>query len=172
VAEPDIQPLIAYWEGAKSLQYAFRWLYKDGLETGFYAALLERAPSVSCAIARMGYFEGFLEFADAMRIPDVAERNHRLEELGREPGATWKKTVSQVRPEDLPILEAWIDRCVNVEHGTAVPQADSPVGRRVRHKAFGDGTITAVDAQTAMVAFDNGTEKRLRLSFLEVLSPP
>lgn len=162
---PSQAALLAHWEQNDALQYAFRWLRKDGLDAGFYEFLLAQAPETSLALAAHGVCEHLIPFAEALKLPP-AERKQRLFELELDAVTTWRAARPMVRPEDLGLLESWVSRCVSVERPTPVSSTD----QRVRSTVFGPGTIVASTGKTVTVRFDTGETKKLGAAFVEPLA--
>lgn len=164
ISDHELASLHEAWL-ADDLQYAYRWLQKDGLESGFYEALARRARRVALAL---GWFEQFAEYVEAMATEDRQLREERLQLIEKN-AETWEATAAAVRQEDLELLEAWLDRLANLESRLFGEKPTNAVGQRVRHPKFGLGTIIKLAGANATVRFDDGPEKRLRLSFLELL---
>jgi len=167
--DEELHRLEQAWDD--KLAYAYRWLRKDGLETGFYEELAVRAPRVTLALAKSeGWFEYFEEYLEVRQIKDVRAGEERLNAIEQEPNATWRKSRSLIGEQEASLLESWIDRCANAELRLYGEKPTTSVGKRVRHVKFGSGTITALAGDNATVQFDGGVEKKLRMSFLEIES--
>ncbi len=165
--EQELQRLEEVWDA--DLAYAYRWLRKSGLETGLYEELAVQAPRVTLALSTsLGMFEYFEEYLEARQVKGRLSRAKQLAAIEKEPNATWQKTRPQVYTADVPLLESWIDRCANAERRVYGEQPTSDVGKRASHPKFGPGTITALAEETATIRFDDGSEKKIRMDFLEV----
>ncbi len=159
---PAQAALLSHWQQNDALQYAFRWLRKDGLDAGFYELLLSKAPESALALGAHGVCEQLVPFAEVLKL-QAPERKQRLFELELDVVTTWKAALPMVRPEDLGLLEAWVDRCVSVERPVPVPSA----AQRVHSKVFGAGTVVATSGKTVTVRFDSGETKKLGAAFIE-----
>lgn len=161
---PRQAALLSHWEKSDALQYAMRWLRKDGLDAGYCELLLARAPETSLALAAHGVCDQLLPFAEALKLP-AADRKQRLFELELDGITTWRAARPMVRTEDLELLEAWVDRCVAVERPVVVAPSD----QRVQSKVFGLGTVIARSGKTVTVRFDSGETKKLGATFVDAI---
>jgi hypothetical protein len=152
-------------------------LHKEGGITGLFELLRVETPRVAAALGHRLAVEdafGLALYLEAMSAPTRAERLARLNAQDLGDPMTWEVALAQLDPP-MPkrfrhAIEAWIDRARAVERRSngIVEAPKLAVGSRVRHAAFGEGVVSALQDTTATVEFAAGI-KKLRADKLELV---